>query len=451
MDPSLLAKYDGLRVPRYTSYPTAPQFSAAVGESHYAAWLQRLDPALALSLYLHVPFCDRLCWYCGCHTKIVARYEPVAAYVESILRELELVAERLPARMTVRHVHWGGGTPTMLRPADFTRVMTAIARHFDLDPAAELAVEIDPCTLDDAMAQALKDGGINRASLGVQDFDPEVQRRVNRVQPEAETAAAVERLNRVGIHDLNFDLMYGLPGQSVDTCALSAARAAALRPRRLAVFGYAHVPWMKRHQRLIDESALPTGVERWRQFAAIAGVLTGSGGFAAIGLDHFAVEDDPLTLAQRAGRLHRNFQGYTDDEAEVLIGIGASSIGACPDGYLQNATPSHDYAAAIAAGRLATVRGLVLSDDDRLRRAVIERLMCDLAVDIEREAARFGVDADRFESDLDRLQPLCADGVAVVDGRRVVVPEPARPLVRAVAAVFDRYLGRGPGRHAKAI
>ncbi|MGQ9370975.1 oxygen-independent coproporphyrinogen III oxidase [Azospirillum sp. ST 5-10] len=450
LNPALLAKYDGLRIPRYTSYPTAPHFSPNVAHETYARWLGELDPTRAGSLYVHVPFCKQMCWYCGCHTKIVARYEPIAEYLAHIRREVDLAADRIPGRLKVRHIHFGGGTPTMQAPEDFEALMAHLRTRFDVADGAEIAVEIDPRTLTEAMARALGRCGVNRASLGVQDFDPKVQAAVNRIQPREMTERSLAWLRANGVGHINLDLMYGLPHQSVESVTRSAEIALEMDADRFAVFGYAHVPWMKTHQKKIDEAALAGTLGRWQQFAAIAGVLTGAG-YAAVGLDHFAKPTDELAVMQASGRLRRNFQGYTTDDADVLLGFGASSIGELPQGYVQNAVPFGDWAEAIEAGRLATAKGLALDDEDRLRRAVIERLMCDLAVDVGALAQRFGRDAGHFDGELAAMDDLAADGVVAVDGRRVRVPEAARPLMRIVAARFDTYLATGAGRHSRAV
>ncbi|MEI6559769.1 MAG: oxygen-independent coproporphyrinogen III oxidase [Rhodospirillaceae bacterium] len=454
MNAELLARYDGARVPRYTSYPTAPHFGPAVGPAQVRDWLGRLAGGTAASIYLHIPFCESMCWYCGCHTKVVARYQPVAEYLEQLRREIDLIADAIPGRLVVGHLHWGGGTPNMVEPADFTAVMAAIRARFDFSPAAEVAVEIDPRTLSPAHVEAMAASGVTRASLGVQDFDAEIQKSINRVQPFEQTREAVERLRAAGVGAINLDLMYGLPAQTQEHCRHSAELALSLRPDRLAVFGYAHVPWMKTHQRMIDEAALPDALERWRQFAVISGTLV-AGGQQAIGLDHFARAGDTMAVAQRAGRLRRNFQGYTTDGSEVLLGFGASAIGALPEGYVQNSPDYHRYESAIAAGQPATARGLALSPEDRLRRDLIERLMCDLAVDLEQVAARHGAAPDHFDPDLAALSALAADGLVAIDGRRLTVPEGARPLVRLVAAAFDPYLvpsqESGAARHSRAI
>ncbi|AWK87628.1 oxygen-independent coproporphyrinogen III oxidase [Azospirillum thermophilum] len=450
LDAALLAKYDGLRVPRYTSYPTAPHFSAAVGPGQYEGWLAAIAPGQSGSLYLHVPFCQSMCWYCGCHTKIVARYAPIAEYLAHLRREIGMVADRIPGRLTVRHIHFGGGTPTMMVPDDFEELMELLRQRFDVVPEAEIAVEIDPRTLTESMARALGRSGVNRASLGVQDFDQTVQEAINRIQPREMTERALAWLAAAGITSVNLDLMYGLPHQSVESVTRSAAIALEMKPDRLSVFGYAHVPWMKTHQKKIDESVLADTLGRWEQFAAISDTLTAAG-YEAIGLDHFARPDDELAVLQSEGRLARNFQGYTTDDAEVLLGFGASAIGALPQGYVQNAVPFDQYAKAIDAGQLPTGKGFALDDEDRLRRDIIVRLMCDLSVDVGDVAAEHGRDPAMFDAELAAMGDLVADGVAVVEGRRVHVPESARPLMRIVAARFDSYLSTGAGRHSRAV
>ncbi|CAO3413237.1 oxygen-independent coproporphyrinogen III oxidase [Azospirillum doebereinerae] len=450
VDPALLAKYDGLRVPRYTSYPTSPHFTPAVDAGVYCGWLEAMDLTRSGSLYLHVPFCHQMCWYCGCHTKIVARYAPISEYLGHLRREIGMVADRIPGRLTVRHIHFGGGTPTMMAPDDFETLIALLRTRFDVADDAELAIEIDPRTLTAEMAAALGRSGVNRASLGVQDFDPTVQAAINRVQPRAVTERALGWLRDAGIASVNLDLMYGLPHQSVESVARSAEIALEMVPDRLSVFGYAHVPWMKTHQKKIDESALAGTLGRWEQFAAIADTL-GDAGYRAIGLDHFARPGDELAVQQEEGRLGRNFQGYTTDDADALLGFGASSIGALPQGYVQNAVPFDQYATAIDEGRLPAAKGIALTDDDRLRRDLIMRLMCDLSVDAGEVALAHGLDAGAFDADLAAMDDLVADGVAAIDGRRVSVPETARPLMRIVAARFDTHLASGAGRHSRAV
>ena len=449
MDPQLLERY-GAPVPRYTSYPTAPHFHPGVTAADYRAWLGEVRDGDSLSLYLHVPFCAEMCWYCGCHTKVVRRYDPIADYLTLLEREIDLVAEAIPARPRISHVHWGGGTPTMLSPGDFLRLTERLRDRFAFDAASEMAVEIDPRGLTEDKVAALAAAGVTRASLGVQDFNPDVQAAINRLQPYGMTAEAVNALRAAGIEAINFDLMYGLPRQSLEDVLRTVDQAVALEPDRLAVFGYAHVPWMKRHQQMIDEAELPGPLERLEQAEAAAERLIAQG-YRRIGLDHFARPDDSMTRALDAGELRRNFQGYTTDAADHLVGFGASAIGALPQGYLQNAVPFRAYAETIGSGELAVARGLRLDADDRLRRAVIERLMCDFAVDLDNlTMAEVGPQTD-FATELEELAPLAEDGLIRLDGRRIAVTKRGQPFVRAVCARFDSYLGASEARHSRAV
>jgi oxygen-independent coproporphyrinogen-3 oxidase len=442
MNPELLAKYDR-PVPRYTSYPTAPHFHDGIGRHDYREWLAELPSDVRLSLYLHVPFCHELCWYCGCHTTVARRYHPVAEYRDLLLREIDLVGATIGGRRPVRHIHFGGGTPTMLAPDDLRLLGGRLRARLDLEDAAEFAVEIDPRRLTRETVDALAATGVNRASLGVQDVNPEVQLAINRWQPFTVVERAVDWLRTAGIDGINFDLMYGLPRQTTARVRASVDAALALRPSRVALFGYAHVPWMKRHQRLIDEAALPDAAQRAAQFEA-AGARLQEAGYVAIGLDHFALPEDSLAVAQREGRLHRNFQGYTTDDGAALLGFGASAIGSLPQGYVQNAVPILKYRDAIRGGRLATARGIRISADDRLRRGIIERLMCDFAVDLNGSARSLA-------AELEALEPFRADGLLTVDEGVIRVESAGRPLIRTICAVFDAHLQQGLARHSRAV
>lgn len=445
-----LAELLAARVPRYTSYPTAPHFNAGVTQREFLRWIAALPRGKPISLYVHIPFCDSLCWFCGCQLSVVNAYAPVAAYVDVLLREIDIVAQAADARLTVSHLHFGGGSPTILSPMDFARVTGCIRERFDVAPDAEFAVEIDPRGFSQEMVDALAQAGVTRASVGVQDVNPLVQRAVNRWQPIEVTREAVARLRDAGIARLNFDLMYGLPHQTTKDVRRTVEEILALEPQRVAAFGYAHVPDLKRHQQLINSAHLPAAAERLRQYETAGSLLTAHG-YRQIGLDHFAQHADSLALALSRGKLRRNFQGYTADEADTLIGLGASAISSMPQGYAQNASAVRDYRARVLASRPATVRGRVLSADDRVRRAVIERLMCDLAVDLDEISSRYGRDADMFAADLQGLGLLEAQGLVKVDGRRLRIPAAMRVAVRLVASKFDTYLPEHPARHSVAV
>jgi len=447
MQPNLL-KYLERRVPRYTSYPTAVQFNPEVSAATYQTWLASLPVPAPLSLYLHVPFCAELCFYCGCNTTVVRHYEPVESYVELLQREIAMVGGLLAPRRVI-NLHFGGGTPTMLRPDDFGKVMTALSSTFNFAEDAELAVEIDPRTISRDYALGLARFGINRASLGVQDFDVEVQRTVGRFQSFEQTARVVDWFREAGMSGVNLDLMYGLPYQTEATLSRTMEQALKLDADRIALFGYAHVPWMKKHQRLIPEAALADTAGRFAQSRLAARMLV-EAGYTPIGLDHYAKNTDLLARRQRERRLHRNFQGYTTDEAETLIGFGTSAIGSLPQGYAQNASNTPGYRQAISAGKLATARGRALTDEDRLRRDIISSLMCNLHVDIAEICAMHHFSSDHFAAELSRLDGFVNEGIVARAGTRISLPEPARPLVRTVCAVFDQYLTNDESRFSRA-
>jgi oxygen-independent coproporphyrinogen-3 oxidase len=448
MDPAALALAER-SVPRYTSYPTAPHFSKEIGDAEMRGWLAALDPHASLSLYFHVPFCREICAYCGCHTKAVRQEAPLTAYKETLLREVEMTARTTCAR-GVSSIHWGGGTPSILGPARFGEIVERVRDLFDVTRETEHAIELDPRILDDEMVEALARAGVNRASFGVQDLNAHVQEAAGRVQPFEIVARAVAMLRGAGITAINLDLMYGLPHQSVADVERTAATAASLDPQRLAVFGYAHVPWFKANQKLIDAAALPGAAERLAQAAAVRLVLERAG-YEAIGLDHFARASDPLAIAAREGRMRRNFQGYTIDAATALLPFGVSSIGRLPQGFVGNATDLAGWRRAVEADRFPVTRGLVFSIEDLARADIIERLMCDFTADFGAIALEHGFSIDAFDDARPALSGLERDGVVEVSGRRVSVTEHGRPFVRLAAAAFDAYLDAGAARHSAAV
>lgn len=446
----LIAKYGG-RVPRYTSYPTAVQFSAAVGATDYQQWLAALDRTHgALSIYIHVPFCAQLCWYCGCHTKVVNTRPPISDYVADLLAEIALVADALSERLTIGSVHFGGGTPNMLSPNEMTAILNRLAEKFDFGEEADIAVEIDPRLLSREWVTAAARAGVKRASLGVQDFCAGVQAAIHRTQSYALVAGAVAALRAAGIGSINLDLMVGLPRQSLASLAETVAAALSLAPDRLSLFGYAHVPWLKPHQKLINEADLPDARTRL-MMQRQAATLFETAGFQRLGLDHFARPADGLAAAAAEQRLRRNFQGYTTDAANVLLGFGASAIGRLPQAYIQNAADIAQWRTQIKAGALPVTRGVALDANDVFRAEIIERLMCDFRVDLAEVAARH----DRSPPDLDRehamLGEMETDGLVRLAGATLNVTDEGRDFVRSVCAVFDRYLDRENLRHAQGV
>ena len=366
--------------PRYTSYPTAPHFAASIGADTYASWLDDLPKSDTLSLYLHVPFCEKICLYCGCNTKAVRQFEPIDAYVERLSQEIDLVADRLGCRRIV-HLHWGGGTPSILGAERLRNLVAQLDVRFDLSALREHAFELDPRYVTKEFAAVLADiGGGEQVSV-FRTFLRTCKMRSGAFQPFFVIQRAVDALREANINEINIDLMYGLPNQSVHDIKRTVTLVNELKPQRLAVFGYAHVPWFKRHQKLLDESSLPAPAARLNQAMAAHETLI-SLGYEPIGLDHYAVRADSLAVAARTRMLRRNFQGYTTDDASALIGIGTSAIGQLPQGYVQNASDTANYSCAIITGRFATVRGIALSIGDRIRSRIIEELMCHLDCDI---------------------------------------------------------------------
>lgn len=438
------------RLPRYTSYPTAPHFGADVDAAQYGRWLGELAPATKGSLYLHIPFCRAMCWYCGCHTTVALRDPPLGDYLALLRREIDSVAGHLRAPLDVRHIHFGGGTPTILAPGDFVALVALLRRRFAVHAEAEIAVEIDPRHLSGAMIQALREAGVNRASLGVQSFDPLVQRAINRIQSVAQTEAVMTGLREAGIEAVNLDLIYGLPQQTTRSCIETVERCLEMGPDRFSIFGYAHVPGFKKHQSRIATAELPDGAARHDQAEAMAQRLV-EAGYVRIGLDHFARPEDEMARALGSGRLRRNFQGYTTDGCEALLGFGASAIGRLPQGYVQNEVVIGRYGERLGQGALPTAKGYRLSADDRLRADLIERLMCDLAVDIDAVCARHGADPRSLAPSLSRLDRLSQDGVVQFDGARLLLPEQARLLVRKVASAFDAHIEQPARAYSRAV
>ena len=443
-------KYATTEVPRYTSYPTAAQFGDLSTQT-YRDWLGALDKDEPISLYVHVPFCHEMCWYCGCHTTIVSGYDRVGAYFKTLMREVELLGQAIGHKPRVSHLHFGGGTPTILSPEHFGKFVEQVGEHFTFLPDADLAVEMDPRTLTCEMVGALAKAGINRASLGVQDFSPHVQANIHRIQPFYIVDRSVKWLREAGITAINFDLMYGLPYQKLSDVERTVTRALSLQPDRIAMFGYAHVPWFKKHMRVIKEESLPDTLERYAE-AQLAADLMRQYGYEEIGFDHYAKPDDAMSIAARDGSLKRNFQGDTVDEADTMLGLGASSIGQMREGYVQNAPNLKEWREIVESGELTVRRGLEINDEDRFRRAAIEKVMTDLAFDMEAHCKEHVQPVDALDDALDKLKGLERDGLIRLDGRKLKVIEPqGRRFLRSIAASFDQYWKPSKSKHSKAV
>jgi len=442
-----LSKYMLKSVPRYTSYPTIPHFGD-IEQKSYVSWLGELDPQEPISLYIHIPFCKQLCWYCACNMKLANRYEPITKYVETLIREITLVSEKMPARMKVSHLHWGGGTPTSLNPEDLKRIMDHMLDLFEILPASELAIEIDPRTLEDEMVHLLGEIGFNRASFGVQEFDPTVQKAINRIQPPEMVANCVATLRATGIEHINFDLIYGLPMQTEAMIEKTISLCSEIRPSRLALFGYAHVPWMAKKQRLIDTDTLPGLKERYK-LATLSGELLEEHGYQAIGFDHYALPNDALAIAANTGNLRRNFQGFTDDTAGTLIGFGSTSIGKTPDGYVQNISETNAWSRAVEQGLLPIARGKTFTSEDKMRAEIIDALMCLGEVDLGHISEKHALKTS-WEKRFD-LTACVEDGMVTISDNWVRLTDSGKELVRVVCTAFDEYYVEQADKHSLAV
>lgn len=436
------------RVPRYTSYPTAPHFKGGVGADTVTNWIQSIPEGGEVSLYVHVPFCRRLCWFCACRTQGTSTAGPVAAYVDSVKQELATLEAVLPAGVSISHLHWGGGTPTLLEPSMIEDLAGAIFDVAPLSDHAQFSVEIDPNEIDGPRLDALADAGLNRASLGVQDFDPMIQEVIGRPQGFEITKDAVDGLRERGIQSLNVDLLYGLPHQTQARITDSVQKVLTLNPDRIALFGYAHVPWMARRQSLIPTEALPTPEQRLELFNTARDLFVADG-FAEIGIDHFAMPEDGLEKARKAGTMRRNFQGYTEDSAEVLIGLGASSISRFPQGYAQNEAATSAYQERVRKGELPIARGHAFSGDDTLRGRIIELLLCDYKVDFNAVADELGMNVEEVQALADGLDKALPGTTDLMNGVLTIRRE-AHPLARIIARFFDAYEMSATG-HSQAV
>jgi len=421
-------------VPRYTSYPTAAEFHDGVGRFDLEAALSRVAADEPLSLYVHIPYCHEICWYCGCNTSAANKTQRLAAYLDTLHAEIQLVADRLGGRGRVQRIAFGGGSPNAISPAQFYDLLAALGTHFRTDDAV-MSIELDPRSLTADWFDAVRTTGIGRASLGVQTLDPDVQARIGRVQPTGLIRTAVDALRDAGVRSLNFDLMYGLPGQGVDQLETTLQSVLEMRPERIALFGYAHVPHLIPRQRQIDGTALPDPEMRFRQAELGRSLLTGMG-YREVGFDHFALPHDPLALAASADRLKRNFQGFTDDPTHILIGLGASAISEFPQLLAQNEKNAGRYRMKVSERMLPAERGITRSTNDIRRGHEIERLLC------AGEANLMGlIDAELRA----RLQPFIDRGLAQLSGNDLHLAADAWPYARVIASLLDLY--RQPSAH----
>ena len=427
--------------PRYTSYPTAPYFHEGFGPAQWEEELRASqDNGRDISLYAHIPFCDTLCYYCGCNMIATKDYSKATAYLEVLFQEIDRVASQINPSRKVRQLHWGGGTPTYLKPDDMRRLYAHLAGKFSIAPDAEIGCEMDPRELTRDHVRALRESGFNRLSLGVQDLDDQVQHAVNRVQPEALIREVYGWVREEGFSSVNFDLMVGLPHQTPSRFEKTLDKVIAMEPDRFAVFNYAHVPWMKKHQKLIVEETLPQIDARLELQKLTLEKLTAAG-YVYIGMDHFARPDDELVKAQQAKTLYRNFQGYTTHKDCDILAFGVSAISQTDEVYAQNVKVLSEYRAKIDAGKLPIERGLRITREDKLRREAITQIMCDLELDKLAFGKQWGIDFDRyFAQGLEELEGMRDDGLVVLEKDKMRVTETGRVFLRNIAMAFDAYL-----------
>ncbi len=455
-DPELIQRYDASG-PRYTSYPTAVQFTEAFTAERYrelAAASNHGPQAAPLSLYFHIPFCDTVCFYCACNKIITKNRKHAVPYLEQLHREIAVQGELFDSRRKVDQLHWGGGTPTFISQAQMRELMRVTGEHFQLrnDDSGEYSIEVDPREADAATIAVLRELGFNRLSLGVQDFDPAVQKAVNRIQSEAETWAVMNAARSEGFKSVSVDLIYGLPLQTRDSFVVTLDKVIEAGPDRLSVFNYAHMPQLFKTQRQMDPAQMPSAEEKLAILGLTIERLTAAG-YLYIGMDHFARPDDELAKAQREGTLYRNFQGYSTHADCDLVALGATSISKVGNSYSQNLKALDAYQAAIAGGQLAVFRGVELDADDLLRREVITRLICNFELDFAAIDAQFGIGFETyFAAALQALESFITDGLLEIAGRRLRVLPRGRLLIRNICMQFDRYLsGGGEQRFSKVI
>ena len=431
----------GKEAPRYTSYPSAHHFGDLAPEQ-YRSWLQSLGAGQSVGLYLHVPFCAEMCWFCGCNTQITHRYEPIRTYIDALILEAGLVSRTLGRRVAVHSLHFGGGSPGLLEVDTFKKLFAALHASFDISADAEISIELDPRRLTRERCALYAELGVNRVSLGIQDTDPAVQAAINRIQPVEQVMAAIEALKAAGLDAIGVDLIYGLPRQTVDGLEKTLEDVRRMDPARVSAYSYAHVPWAKKHQRLIDASALPGLMEKTGQFVFIAERLSDMG-YRAVGIDHFAKPDDGLSRALADRTLRRNFMGYTDQPNDRLIALGASSISQLDEGIAQNINRGTSYERLVRGGGLAATRGWAYTGDDRARSAVITSLMCFFEADLGKIVQTYALPPDHFAADLAAMSAFVEAGLVSVAGQVVRFHAPYKMLVRSVASVFDRYARTG--------
>jgi oxygen-independent coproporphyrinogen-3 oxidase len=449
LNSAILSEWIGVEAPRYTSYPTAPNFRDIISEETYIEWIRNSAQGQDISLYIHIPFCHELCLFCGCNTSITKKYHPVASYKELLLKEIELFKSKVNIEAKIVHLHFGGGSPTILSNDDFKELFAAIKTVLPFTTDAKIAIEIDPRALDEEKALMYKDLSFNRVSLGVQDFDHGVQVAINRVQPFELVKKACELLRTNGISDINVDLIYGLPLQTPKTVNKTVELSLLLKPSRIAFFSYAHVTWKKKQQRLIEEHMLPSSDAKIEMYLESKHAFE-QAGYIAVGIDHFALPDDEMAIALSNRALKRNFQGYTVDKGISLIGLGQSSISQLSTGYVQNTPHSTQYEEMVNGDRLPIGRAVKMTDDDILRKYIIDSIMCYMEVDFIEVSSKFNIDVNTyFAQELSSLKPFIDQDIISLSRNELKLTTELRMLARRIAAVFDQYFVQQVNQYSK--
>jgi len=453
VDLDLVKKYN-IAGPRYTSYPPATKFTESMPWEDLAARIEANNhSARDLSIYFHIPFCETLCWFCGCTTVITLNHDQGASYIDYLDREVAMMAPRLnPARKVVQ-LHFGGGSPTFLRPDEIRRLGAVIHKHFTFSPDIEASVEVDPRRLTREHLVALREIGFNRASMGVQDFNPEVQKAIHRIQPREMTQQAMDWMRELGFGSINLDLIYGLPNQTPESFNTTLDTVLEMDPDRLAVFSYAHVPWIKPAQKILEAKVLPAPETKLQVLKLVIEKLTAEGRYVYIGMDHFARPEDELAVAQRNKQLQRNFQGYSTRAGSDIYSFGMSAISQIPDAYWQNEKELPKYQEAVDAGRAPWQRGCFVSSEDNIRRETIMRVMCDLSLDFTAMSQHLGINfGEYFGQELTTLDPFQEDGLVQRTADGIIVTDTGRLFIRNIAMCFDNTLApSGERRHSRTI
>lgn len=446
----LILKYNAL-VPRYTSYPTAPHFNNDFNKETYIKWLSELPNQKPISLYIHIPFCRKLCWFCGCNTKITQKYSPLESYMPALLSEIKFIAQLFNNSQTISQIHFGGGSPNILNDKDFTSIISTINKYFCISKDAEIAMEVDPRHITNEQIQTYSSNGVNRISIGVQDFNHNTQKAINREQPYELILETVSLLHKHNIDQINLDFIYGLPKQTISSMEKNIDLALTLNPSRLSIFGYAHVPWMKKHMRLIHEEDLPDNKERLKIFQ-IAEKKLNDANYTSIGIDHFAKQDDEMSQSYLNKSLRRNFQGYVTDIAPTLIGLGTSSIGYIENlGYVQNNSSTHEYKDLITKETLPIGKGKIMNKKDLLHYDIIMHLMCYFEINLEDYCKKHNVKKEYFDPYIENLQEFITDNLVSVNNYNIKIDPRAKQLVRIICSTFDQYYNNSQKKHSKTV